>query len=86
LNRYKVFTALAVPTGTLPKASTAGESAVGVTPVAERAALSGLFGAFVVTVNDPAGTVPGEAGVTVSMMVQLEPAASVVPHVPPEMV
>jgi hypothetical protein len=55
------------------------------TPVADRATVSGEFGALVLTISEVAGTAPRAEGVTVSKMVQFELALRVVPHVPPEM-
>jgi hypothetical protein len=81
-----VCVVLVVPTATLPKLKFVGETVTGAVPAPESVTVSGLFGAFVATLSEVGATAPREAGVSVNMMVQLEPAASVVPHVPPEMV
>ena len=80
-----VCVVLVVPTATLPKLKFVGETVTGAVPVPERATVSGLFEAFVAMLSEVGATVPGEVGVSVNMIVQLELAARVVPHVPPEM-
>jgi len=77
--------ALVWPTTTLPKYTDAGDTAVGAMPVPVSATVSGLLGALVVIVKEVAATGPATAGASVNRMLQLEPAASVLPHVPPEM-
>ena len=79
-----VLAALVVLMTVLPKAIELAENTVGASPTPPSATVSGLLGALVVTVSDVAGTAPATVGVSVSWMLQLELAASVVPHVPPE--
>lgn len=76
MSREIVFVALTVFTATLPNATEDADSAVGFTPVAESVAVSGLFGALVVTVRVLAGAGPSAVGVTVIMMAQVVCAAN----------
>jgi len=76
LYRDTVLTALVVLTGTSPKPTDEGDSAVGSEPVAFSGTRLGLFEALVSIVRFPAGTAPRAVGVRVMPIVQLAPAAS----------
>jgi hypothetical protein len=82
-----VFSGLVCPTTTLPNATDVGEIVAGFMPVPLSATVSGLLPALEAIVSVPAGCVPVAAGVIVTVIVQLELAASVpdpvLGHVPP---
>ena len=71
--------ALVVLTTTLPRSNAVDDSAVGVTPVPDSDAVSGLFEALVVTVSVPAGAAPWAVGVMTADMVQLAPGCRTSP-------
>ncbi len=74
-----LWTELVVPTSWPPKARLAGESdGCRAVPVSDT--LCGLPEALSTTVSEP-GRVPTAAGVKVTLIEQLAPTASVVPHV-----
>jgi hypothetical protein len=76
-----ILSALVDPIATLPKFTEAGDTDVGAMPVPLSARVFGLFEAFEATLSDSAGTAPRAVGVSVREMMQLAPAARVVPQV-----
>ena len=75
-----IFAALVVYSACLPKLSEAGARVTGITPVPASEAVCGLLDAPSVTVKVPVSA-PVMLGVNVTEMVQLELAATLLPHV-----
>jgi hypothetical protein len=73
--------ALVEPTATLPKFTEVGNTDVGAIPVPLSARVFGLFEASVAMLSDSAGTAPKAVGESVREILQLAPAARVVPQV-----
>jgi len=81
LLRVAVCTALVVPTDWLPKTRLVGERpSTAAVPVPERLTVCGLPLALSVTLTE-AVRLPLAEGVKVTLMVQLAPAATELPHV-----
>jgi hypothetical protein len=79
LSRVNTFAGLEVPTDTLPKLAVTGVSLACTPPVPERATVCGLLGELSVMVSVPV-LGPNCVGVKVTLIVQLFPAASVLPQ------
>jgi hypothetical protein len=75
-----VFAALVVDTAWLPNPRLAGLTVTGTTPLPVKETVCGLLFALSLTVSVPVRE-PVVVGVNVTLIVQLAPAASEVPHV-----
>jgi len=81
LVRVTVWAVLVVPRDWLPNATLVGERlTAGAVPVPERPTVCGLLGALSVRVTE-AALLPVAVGVKVTLIVQLAPAATELPHV-----
>src|SRR5271165_1760207 len=75
-----VLAALLVPTVTVPKARAVGVTDTGICPVPVSDIVCGLLGALSVMVTLPLDS-PAAVGVNFTVMVQVPPAATLVPQV-----